>query len=91
MDPAIDAALRERVSPHWPLAYCGRTVDGHPLQLARLGQVQPKQVLSAVSEDEFRTQYLNFVPSEQVLGVEVYEAPATPCTASGARRPESAK
>lgn len=29
-----------------------------------------------MSEDEFRTQYLNFVPSEQVLGVEVYEAPA---------------
>lgn len=57
----IDPSIKSKVSPHWPVAYLGRTGDGKPLQLVRLGGIDPKRLLEQITEEEFRTYYIHWV------------------------------
>jgi len=57
----IDPTIVERIMPLWPVAYRGRSADGHPMQLARAGECDPKAILHAASEDEFRAFYIHWV------------------------------
>ena len=57
----ISAELRSKVEPHWPVSFCGRTLDGKPLMFVRLGQVDPGALMSSVTEEEFRAYYIHWV------------------------------
>ena len=57
----IHPELRARCMAWWPVAYAGRTADGHTVQVIRLGNVDVRGVYAQVSEEDFRLFYLHWM------------------------------
>ena len=57
----LTLATKLRVSPFWPGAFSGRTRDGSPLIIMRLGAIDPRGIMEAVTEDEFRAYYVHWM------------------------------
>lgn len=64
LSPEEEAALRERVGPHWPGSHCGLTLDGSPITYFRFGLLEPRELLS-VSEEDLSRFYVDWM--EQTL------------------------
>ena len=45
------------VAPLWPGAWCGRSVDGHPLSIFKVGSIKMRNVLALVTEEQFACYY----------------------------------
>ena len=57
----IDPEVRGKVARWWPGANIGRTADGKPLQLVRIGKLDPRGLIAAVTEQEFRSYYIHWM------------------------------
>jgi hypothetical protein len=60
-------ATRTKVAPFWPGCFCGRTRTtakhpcGLPIQYFRFGEINPRGMMAAVSEDQFRAYYVHWM------------------------------
>lgn len=75
----ISEELRVRVSALWPATYCGTTADGSPVQVLRLGKLDPNAMLE-VSDEEFAAYYIWWMEGSLRLQVEAYARSAPPAS-----------
>ena len=57
------SAQLAKVGEHWVGEHCGTSADGHPIVYFAFGDLDPKRLMSIITEQDFAAFYLSFMDS----------------------------